>query len=141
MPIRRVVSNIKGKKYSFFTVFMGCFCLLHLAWVTYLLCNIQYWWNQDEDINAYMVVLLLMLAPIVVAVLLAIPPYIIYEKSKHKVWIYLCPCILTILLIWNTATRFGWTQYQEFIPAALTVGLYTLFIFAASHFSAPPERE
>ena len=124
MPIRRVVSNIKGKKYSFFTVFMGCFCLLHLAWVTYLLCNIQYWWNQDEDINAYMVVLLLMLAPIVVAVLLAIPPYI---------------CILTILLVWNTATRFGWTQYQEFIPAALTVGLYTLFIFAASHFSAPPE--
>ena len=67
--------------------------------------------------------------------------YIIYEKSKHKVWIYLCPCILTILLVWNTATRFGWTQYQEFIPAALTVGLYTLFIFAASHFSAPPERE
>ena len=120
---------------------MGCFCLLHLAWVTYLLCNIQYWWNQDEDINAYMVVLLLMLAPIVAAVLLAIPPYIIYEKSKHKVWIYLCPCILTILLVWNTATRFGWTQYQEFIPAALTVGLYTLFIFAASHFSAPPERE
>lgn len=120
---------------------MGCFLLVHLVWVAYLLFNFRYWTQADEDMNAYVVVFYLMLAPVVLAILLGIPPYIIYEKAHRKVWLYTCPLIMLGIAVWHFVSRFGWNQTDELIALAVLAALYTLDIFIASRLSAPPERE
>ena len=121
-------------------MFMGCFLLLHLIWIGYLVCNFNYWNQADEDLNAYVVILYLMVSPVVVAIFLGIPPYIIYEKARRKIWLYVCPLILLGLSVWHFVSRFGWNQTDELIALAVLAALYTLDIFIASRLSAPPER-
>lgn len=84
-PLHKAASIIRRKGFSFFAVFMGCFLLVHLVWVAYWVFNFHYWTQADEGMNAFAVVLYLMIAPIVLAALLGIPPYIIYEKAHRKV--------------------------------------------------------
>lgn len=139
-PLHKAASAIRKKGFSFFAVFMGCFLLLHLIWIGYLVCNFNYWNQADEDLNAYVVILYLMVSPVVVAIFLGIPPYIIYEKARRKIWLYVCPLILLGLSVWHFVSRFGWNQTDELIALAVLAALYTLDIFIASRLSAPPER-
>ena len=140
-PLHKAASAIRKKGFSFFAVFMGCFLLLHLIWIGYLVCNFNYWNQADEDLNAYSVILYLMVSPVVVAIFLGIPPYIIYEKARRKIWLYVCPLILLGIAVWHFVSRFGWNQTDELIALAVLAALYTLDIFIASRLSAPPERE
>jgi energy-converting hydrogenase Eha subunit A len=139
--LHKAASFIKRKRFSFFAVFMGCFLLFHLIWIGYLVCNFNYWNQADEDLNAYSVILYLMVSPVVVAIFLGIPPYIIYEKARRKIWLYACPLIMLGIAVWHFVSRFGWNQTDELIALAVLAALYTLDIFIASRLSAPPERE
>lgn len=139
-PLHKAASIIRRKGFSFFAVFMGCFLLVHLVWVAFLLFNFRYWAQADEDMNAYVVVFYLMLAPVVLAILLGIPPYIIYEKAHRKVWLYACPLILLGIAVWHFVSQYGWYQTDELSALAVLAALYTLDIFIASRLSAPPER-
>ena len=139
-PLHKAASAIRKKGFSFFAVFMGCFLLVHLVWVAYLLFNYRYWAQADEDLNAYSVILYLMVSPVVVAIFLGIPPYIIYEKARRKAWLYVCPLVLFGLAVWYFVSRFGWSQTDELFVSAFLAALYSLDIFVASRLSAPPER-
>jgi L-asparagine transporter-like permease len=139
-PLHKATSFVKQKGLSFFAVFMGCFLFFHLIWMGYLVCNFRYWNQADEDLNAYVVILYLMVSPVVVALFLAIPPYIIYEKARRKAWLYVCPLVLFGLAVWYCVSRFGWSQTDELFVSAFLAALYSLDIFVASRLSAPPER-
>lgn len=109
-------------------------------WVAYLLFNFRYWFQADEDLNPYVVATYLIFTPIVMAILLGIPPYIIYEKARRKVWLYVCPLVLLGLVVWYVVSRFGWHQTDELLASVVLAGLYSLDIFVASRLAAPPER-
>lgn len=138
--LHKAASFIKRKRFSFFAVFMGCFLLFHLIWIGYLVCNFNYWNQADEDLNAYSVILYLMVSPVVVAIFLGIPPYIIYEKARRKIWLYVCPLILLGLSVWHFVSRFGWVLADEIFVSAFLAALYALDIFIASRLSEQPER-
>ena len=139
--MKKPIQAIKQKNISFFGIIMGFFMLCHCVWVIFLLCNLNAWISTDEDLNPYVVVFWLMLAPVVVMILLGLIAYAVYEKARKRNTVYLCPLLFTAVPTLYILQHFGTVNIIDIVFIISLVGYYTLAIFIATKLAAPPERD
>ena len=132
--MKKALQYIKRKQFSFFKVFLLIYLLIHAIWTAYILCNFNAWTTADEDLNAYIVILFFILAPI------GVVAYAMYEKFQQRKLIYICPFALFALIELYCYSRFGVLQWFDIFTGAALAGLYALNIFVASCLAAPPEH-
>ncbi len=129
--MKKPIQAIKQKNISFFGIIMAFFMLCHAVWIIFLLCNLSAWDSSDEDLNPYVVVFWLMLAPIVVEIL----------KARKRNTVYLCPLLFTAVPTLYILQHFGTVNIIDIVFIISLVGYYTLAIFIATKLAAPPERD
>lgn len=139
--MKKLIQAIKQKNISFFGIIMTFFLLCHAAWIIFLLCNLSAWNSMDEDMNPYVVVFWLMLAPIVVEILLGLIAYAVYEKIRRPNTVYLCPLLFTAFPTLYIIHHFGTVKIIDIVFIISMVGFYTLAIFIATKLAAPTERD
>lgn len=139
--MKKPIQAIKQKNISFFGIIMGFFMLCHCVWIIFLLCNLSAWDSSDEDLNPYVVVFWLMLAPIVVEILFGLIAYAVYEKARKRNTVYLCPLLFTAVPTLYILQHFGTVNIIDIVFIISLVGYYTLAIFIATKLAAPPERD
>jgi hypothetical protein len=139
--MKKLIQTIKQKKISFFGIIMAFFMLCHAVWIIFLLCNLSAWDSSDEDLNPYVVVFWLMLAPIVVEILFGLIAYAVYEKARKRNTVYLCPLLFTAVPTLYILQHFGTVNIIDIVFIISLVGYYTLAIFIATKLAAPSERD
>ena len=139
--MKKPIQAIKQKNISFFGIIMAFFMLCHAVWIIFLLCNLSAWDSSDEDLNPYVVVFWLMLAPIVVEILFGLIAYAVYEKARRRNTVYLCPLLFTAVPTLYILQHFGTVNIIDIVFIISLVGYYTLAIFIATKLAAPPERD
>jgi len=139
--MKKLIQAIKQKNISFFGITMAFFLLCHAAWIIFLLCNLSAWNSMDEDMNPYVVVFWLMLAPVVVEILLGLIAYAVYEKAHKRNTVYLCPLLFAAFPTLYIIHHFGTINIIDIVFIISLVGYYTLAIFIATKLAAPSERD
>jgi len=139
--MKKLIQTIEQKKISFFGIIMTFFLLCHAAWIIFLFCNLSAWNSMDEDMNPYVVVFWLMLAPVVVEILLGLIAYAVYEKARRRNAVYLCPLLFTAFPTLYIIQHFGTVNIIDIVFIISLVGYYTLAIFIATKLAAPSWRD
>jgi hypothetical protein len=138
--MKKIVHTIRARRIHFLWIFMATYMLLHAPWVIYLLCNFDEWVRATES-EPWLVVLIMIVLPVVVAILLGVFAYIVYEKGATRKMVYICPLVFFVVLLTLTYLRLAFTDLGALIFCSVPACLYALEIFVATSLAAPPEKE